>query len=198
MTTLVYANGTMAADGQVTRYDSLIESTTFVKVRKIGGHLVGGCGSGISILKFFDWLEDTLEVEYIQKEFPFVDVLPPKDMVEEDFQAIVVTPEGSIFEYVGTKNVFPVSDPYISVGSGCFFAYPLLDAGYTARQAVEGAIKRDPYSSGLITEVSLEAPVPPLTKELAEQMTKEELFSTLFPSEEKESEKELDKEETEE
>lgn len=182
MTTITYKDGVMAGDGQVTRYDSLIESTNYEKVREIGGYLVGGAGNGNSIVKFFNWFEDTLETEHVNRNFPLVQTLPPEDLVEEDFQAIVVTPEKEIFEYIGTKNVFPVVEETISIGSGCVYAYPLMDAGFSAKEAVEGAVKRDPYSGGTIRTVSLEEVEKPITKEDLEGKSKEEILALLFPS----------------
>lgn len=137
MTTVVYKDGVMVGDGQVTRYDSLIESTNCVKVRNIGGTLVGGAGNGISIMKFFDWYADNVETAWAQSEYSNLNILPPEDLVEEDFQALVVSPDGSIFEYIGTKNIFPVTEEYAAIGSGCLYAYPLMDAGLSARESVE-------------------------------------------------------------
>ncbi|AUR86231.1 nucleophile aminohydrolase [Vibrio phage 1.084.O._10N.261.49.F5] len=180
MTTIVYRDGKMCGDGQITRYECLIEATEFVKVMNIGNCLIGAAGNGMSIVKFFDWFADKVEAEWAQAEYEHLTVLPPEDLVEEDFQALVVNPEGQIFEYVGTKNVFPVSSEYSSIGSGCLYAYPLLDAGFSAKQAVEGAIKRCPFSGGTITEVGFEEEVKPLTEEAFDNMSKEEIKALLF------------------
>ena len=192
MTTVVYKDGVMCGDGQVTRYGSLIESESCVKVRNIGGVLVGGAGGGVSIMKFFDWFADKVESEWALAEYPNLNILPPEDLVEEDFQALVVSPDGSIFEYIGTKNIFPVTEEYASIGSGCLYAYPLLDAGFSARQAVEGAIKRCPFSGGLITEITFDEEGASVDKAMLESMSKEEIIKTLFPSEDVEDTNQVD------
>ncbi len=186
MTTIVYKDRVMVGDGQVTRYESLIESTSMIKVRNIGNALVGGAGDGISIMKFFDWFADKVESEWAQEEYQNLTILPPEDLVEENFQALVVSPDGQIFEYIGTKNIFPVTEPCAAIGSGCVYAYPLMDVGLTAREAVEGAIKRCPYSGGDITEITFEEEAKPLTREDMESMTKETIITELFGEPEEE------------
>ncbi len=198
MTTIAYKDGIMVGDGQITRYESLIESTTCVKVRNIGGTLVGGAGNGTSIMKFFDWYADNVETAWAQTEYSNLNILPPEDLVEEDFQALVISPCGAAFEYIGTKNILPITEEYAAIGSGCVYAYPLMDAGLTAKEAVEGAIKRCPFSGGDLTEVTFEEEEE-VTEEELRSMSHEDLLNLVlgvekegeFPADVDGSEKEV-------
>jgi hypothetical protein len=65
-----------------------------------------------------------------------------------------------------------------------------MDSGLSAEDAVKVAMKRDVYSGGTITVVSLEEEHEMIDKETALKMSKEELISKLFPEDEDEDEDE--------
>ena len=182
MTTVAYKDGIMCSDSQATRGD-FIDNTETKKVFNVNGVLIGISGNAISAMKFVEWFENTMLHAVAQEENPFVSINMPESLVEDDFMAMVVYPDESIWEFHGCDKVMQITQDYFAVGSGMFYALSVMDNGGTAEEAVAVAIKRDVYSGGDIQKFELGVEEEPYTKEDFEKMSKEEIMQALFGEE---------------
>ena len=138
MTTIVYRDGVMAADGKETIQNDDHSSfytirTNCRKVWRLKDGTLFGAAHGSECI---ERLKDAL----------MHGVAPPK---LDDVAGLRVDPKGRIWLYEG--NIWQrVPMPYYSVGSGSIMAFPLLDAGLSAVEACRIAAKRDPFSGGKI------------------------------------------------
>lgn len=145
MTTIVYKDGVIAADSQVTAGEA--RKFRCEKIYQVVVHglpaIVGLAGGAFDGLAFLDWLMgDKPE--------------PPQRLIdgEADFTAIVLNKHG-LFEYDKWCRPDKVLERFYAVGSGASAALGAMHMGATARQAVEVACKIDPFSGGPIVEMSL-------------------------------------------
>lgn len=142
MTTIVYSNRIMVGDGRET-FSGDDESTMIVrddcvKVFKLkDGSLFGGA-------------RGSEDIERLHRAL-LTGKKPPK---LDDINAMRVDPKGRIWSYEG-RIWQAITLPFYAVGTGAIFAFPLLKAGLEPRKVVEIVLTCDPYSGGLITEVSL-------------------------------------------
>lgn len=143
MTTIVYRDGIMAADGRETiqndEYASFyILRDDCVKVWKLkNGSLFGAAHGSEDIERLYRALKKGKK--------------PPK---LECIAGLMVDKKGRITLYEG-RIWQSVTAPYYSVGSGSILAFSALDAGASAEDACRIAAKRDPFSGGEIHTVSL-------------------------------------------
>ena len=178
MTTITVKNNIMVSDGQMSRGD-FIDSYDFEKIVNINGCLVGCAGSVASILKFRQWFADNMEAELAKQDYPFVNISLPDDMIEDDFTALVLYPDGVLYEFFGAGSAMEVKQP-AAIGSGMFYALSAMDAGASAEEAVKIATLRDAYSGGDIQVFELEEMEEGLTEEKFDEMSKEDLKKLLF------------------
>lgn len=186
MTTIVVTKNKMVSDGQVS-YGDRIDAYDFKKIRKINGCLVGGAGRLSSVLAFFDWFEEYTSSSLLKSSAPEVNILIPEGIDDEDFTGVVLFSDGDVLLYEGGKRCYPAfSKDYYAIGSGASFAIAALDAGASAEQALEIAKKRDISTGGetFVEELSEEDHFELPTREQALEMSKEELVTLLFPSDE--------------
>lgn len=147
MTTIVYHDGVLASDSQVTAGDARkfrCEKLYRVDVKGVEA-LVGLAGGAFDGLAFLDWLVgDKPE--------------PPQRLIdgEADFTAVMLNRYG-LFEFDKWCRPDKVLERFYAVGSGASAALGALHMGATARQAVEVACRIDPFSGGPIVEMSLTA-----------------------------------------
>ncbi|WNL63274.1 hypothetical protein [Citrobacter phage Tr1] len=149
MTTIIATKTKILSDGKVT-IGNRVDSTTFKKVRNIGGYLVGGAGRLSSVLNFFSWFEHNLQCQDAQQAMPSLMIQSDPDRPDEEFLALVVHPDGNIFIHEGNDptRAYPLTEEYYAIGSGSDFALAALDAGATPEAAMEVAKARDAYSGG--------------------------------------------------
>lgn len=150
MTTLVYANGQLSSDSQVTE-----DNTVVGWIKKIGktadGHLYGTTGRADSIEIFAKWCE-TREGD------------PPNDPDEKgenQSTRVLITPDGRVREW----EKFGWSEcvaPFFAWGSGANIARGALAAGATIEQAIEVACTYDVYSGGEVQSVRLGPDTQPI------------------------------------
>jgi ATP-dependent protease HslVU (ClpYQ) peptidase subunit len=190
----------MASDGQVT-LGNRIDSYNQRKVFEVAGCLVGFAGRFSSALRFLAWFKDYMQSVSAQNMHPEVIVSIPENLIDEDFQAVVVYPDGETYLFEGGDRAFKIEQPY-SIGSGADYAVAAMKAGATAEEAINIAKDLDVYSGGETFVVELAEEEPELTREDLEEMTKEELIDLLFPEdcecEDKDEEKESEPEQVEE
>ena len=113
-----------------------------------------------------------------------VDLVPPALEDDEGYSALVVTPSRQVLMYEGNTPIDMGLDVPMSVGSGSCFALAAMKAGNSAEEAVKVACELDVYSGGEITIVQLEEESEPLTREVAENLSKDELINMMFGEEE--------------
>lgn len=145
MTCIAYRDGIMAGDGRETNQNTEDESwfkvrDNCIKVFKLDdGSLFGAAHSSEDIEILTRWL----------KQDPLCSTLPP-DL--EDVTALLVKPTGEFYMTEG-KIWVPAGLDYYAIGSGGLVANAAMDAGATAKKAVEIACNRDLWCGGLITTV---------------------------------------------
>lgn len=186
MTTIAVKDGIMVGDGRCSLGSTVIKDD-MVKVFWINNHLMGGAGRARSISAFAQWLQKHTDYTIVNQEVgDLVDLIPPVLQDDEEFTALVLTPDKQVLVYDGNVALNLGQDVPASIGSGSVFALAAMDAGSSAEDAVKIAMKRDVYSGGEITVVQLEEEPEPLTREVAENLSKEELLTVLFGDEQEE------------
>lgn len=146
MTTIVYRDGVMAADGRVTT-GQLIVTDTCKKITKLSdGALFALAGEDHLEQNLIEWLEEADG-----------GTAPPQG---KDFTAILVDTSGNLSVFTGSGDRFvPWNDiAYAAFGSGADVAYGALEMGATADQAVAAGINRDVNSGGRIQVEALGLP----------------------------------------
>lgn len=184
MTSIAVKDGIMVSDGRVTLGDTVIKDD-MVKVFWVNNYLVGGAGRARSISTFVHWLQKQTDYTIVSNEVgDLVDLVPPVLEDDEGFSALVLTPTKQVLLYDGNIPIDLGNDVYTSIGSGSVYCLAAMDAGASAEDAVKIAMKRDVYSGGEITIVQLEDEPEPLTREVAENLSKDELLNMMFGEEE--------------
>ncbi|ULG01348.1 hypothetical protein phiA019_0001 [Aeromonas phage phiA019] len=184
MTTIAVKDGIMVGDGRCSLGSTVIKDD-MVKVFWINNHLMGGAGRARSISTFAQWLQKHTDYTIVNQEVgDLVDLIPPVLQDDEEFTALVLTPDKQVLMYDGNVALNLGQDVPASIGSGSVFALAAMDAGSSAEDAVKIAMKRDVYSGGEITIVQLEDEPEPLTREVAESLSKDELLNMMFGKEE--------------
>lgn len=188
MTTISVKDGIMVGDGRCSLGSTVIKDD-MVKVFWINNHLMGGAGRARSISTFADWLQKHTDYTIVNQEVgDLVALIPPVLQDDEEFTALVLTPDKQVLMYDGNVALNLGNDVAASIGSGSVFALAAMDAGASAEDAVRIAMKRDVYSGGEITVVQLEEEPQELTREVAESMSKEDLLVAMFGEEQEEAE----------
>lgn len=186
MTTIAVKDGVMVGDGRCSLGSTVIKDD-MVKVFWINNHLMGGAGRARSISTFAQWLQKHTDYTIVNQEVgDLVDLIPPVLQDDEEFTALVLTPDKQVLMYDGNVALNLGQDVPASIGSGSVFALAAMDAGVSAEDAVKIAMKRDVYSGGEITVVQLEDEPEPLTREVAENLSKDELINMMFGEEDTE------------
>lgn len=182
MTTIALKDNVMVSDGQVS-LGNRIDSYDQQKVFEVEGCLIGFCGRLSSALRFLKWFEDHMKSLVVQTSYPEVVVAMPDNLVDEDFQAIVVYPEGETYLFEGSERAFKIKQPY-SIGSGSDYAIAAMRAGASAEEAINVTKDLDVYTGGHTFVVTLPKLEPEYTKEDLKKMSKEELLALVCPDEE--------------
>lgn len=186
MTTIIATKDMVLSDGKVT-VGNRVDQLNFCKVRNIGNYLLGGAGRASSITKFFNWFETKVHAEELQSMSDRIVIDIPPDERDEDFYALIVTPDKEILLYENndvTRSLLIEDKGYYAIGSGADFALAALDAGVSPEQAMEIAKQRDCYSGGDTFKVMFdEQLVIPETREKASELTREQLLDIVYGKE---------------
>lgn len=172
MTTVVIANNTAYADGQMTSH--MISSYETKKIVNLGNAIVCGAGRWAHVVKFQQWVSDTLHAEEVQELNPHVFVNMPEKMVAEDFQGAVLYPDGRVVCFEGCDNSFEMKQP-VFLGSGAEIAAGCLYVCNDGVKAIEAAIHYDSGSGGEIQVESFVDTIE-LTEDDLLSMDKEQLI----------------------
>ena len=136
MTTIVYKDGILAADTQLTTGD--IKS----RIRKIhrlpSGQVAAAAGVISDWPLFFEWLA---KAENKAKAIP---------KLSKGFEMIVIEPDGKVGYYNSKCLYFEIDDPIYTNGSGWAFARAGLMCGLTPKKAVELASELDTGTNNLV------------------------------------------------
>jgi len=148
MTTVVYRDGVLAADRQVT-----MGVTHVGKMRKVyrrpDGALIGGRGDTSLLVKFFDWFMAGEQGYRPRLKSAYA------DGDDAETQLIIVRPNGSV-ELHDSLGYTPIQKgKFFAIGSGAEVAYGALEMGATAVQAVRAAAKHDIHTGGGVHQVTL-------------------------------------------
>ena len=182
MTTIIYdaKNKQMLGDGRISQ-GTQVTKDDFVKVHNINGILVGAAGVVTHMLKFFEYFEQNTTAEIFQQEtMGLVNIVFPETPNEDQFEALVAYPSGELFLFEGNSSILLGQDVSFAIGSGGPYALGALESGAAGDEAMRVATKFDTMSGGEITVVQLEEESEPLTREAAENLSKEQLLNMMF------------------
>ena len=185
MTTIIYdaKNKQMLGDGRISQ-GTQVTKDDFVKVHNINGILVGAAGVVTHMLKFFEYFEQNTTAEIFQQEtMGLVNIVFPETPNEDQFEALVAYPSGELFLFEGNSSILLGQDVSFAIGSGGPYALGALESGAAGDEAMRVATKFDTMSGGEITIVQLEDEPEPLTREVAENLSRDELLNMMFGEE---------------
>ncbi len=127
----------LAGDGRIVLDQTITSDRTRKVWRLKDGTLFGACG-------------EVEGGELLKRALNKHEATPKLDGVA----AIMVTPEGILFEYEGSTWVKAI-EPYTAIGSGASYALAAMDFGASAVDAVRGSCRRHINSGGRIFKVQL-------------------------------------------
>lgn len=177
MTTVVIHDNKVYADGQSTA--GRITSYDVKKITNVGNAIIVGCGRWSHCLKFRDFIIDTLDASHAQEVFPHVDIGMPDKMVDDDFMGAVLYPDGTVMLFEGCDDYYEVKQP-VFMGSGGDYAAGAVMQGATGIEAINIAIKCDPFTGGEIQVEGFDEEPEPFTREQLATMSKDDILNTLF------------------
>jgi 20S proteasome alpha/beta subunit len=126
----------MASDSSCSENDTHVGGIK--KIHKVGKCLIGFCGEISSGQKFVEWYKEGADD---QELYPW----------GGDFDALVVTPDGTIKMYEKT-SMEPIAiskkEKYAAIGSGIDVALGCMFQGGSAADAIRSAIKHNMGSKG--------------------------------------------------
>jgi ATP-dependent protease HslVU (ClpYQ) peptidase subunit len=135
MTTIVYKDGILASDSQVTTGTFFVHTAAKI-IKTNRGELAASAGRMIDHPPFIEWLN---RENRKFKNFP---------KLSDSFEGILINQDREIYSISNTGIFAPVLDDYITAGSGSQIAVGALLAGVDAITAVKIAIEKDIYSGG--------------------------------------------------
>ncbi|MBO6510136.1 MAG: hypothetical protein JJ979_16935 [Roseibium sp.] len=141
MTTIVYREGTLAADSGV--FDRGVQCGTVRKIAKSPSGSMGGVAGCLGdSAAFLGWLKSGAEGE-------------PPEFKDDESEGILVSPDGKV-EWIGRgRKRFEIKADYYAIGSGFAVAMGALEAGAGATTAIRIACKLDVYTSLPFTHLHL-------------------------------------------
>lgn len=138
MTTIAYRDGILAADTRVCAGDMVLPEHATKVFKLDSGALVGYAGS----------VEQSDALHYA-----VINGHPTPE--HKKVQGLMIQPDGSVFNYEGTRWVRAGEAPYYAIGSGSPFALAAMHCGRDARMAIHCAMHFDKDTGGDIIQVRL-------------------------------------------
>lgn len=152
MTTIVFRDGILAADGRITQNETIV-GDNFTKIHVLAdGGAVAMCGRPDECVPIIEWLKAVAAGEQAG---------PQPDV--ESSTLLHINGDG-VVRLLNDRHWIEIDEPFIAAGSGSSAALGALHAGASAIEAVTAAIKTDPYSGGQVRAVTLEHLVPRKTR----------------------------------
>jgi len=133
LTTIVCSLTEMAAD-RLCDDDGI--KTYIIKIKHLGDCIIGVAGDAEDLSKFIVWYQDQ-----------------DSDLDMGESTALVLTKDG-IFTYE-SEHPIKHEEEYYSIGSGAPYALSALDSGFTLKESIKAARKRDLYTGGRIDVIEL-------------------------------------------
>jgi ATP-dependent protease HslVU (ClpYQ) peptidase subunit len=149
VTTIVYRDGILAADTQVTRTNGIIDGNSH-KIFRLGcGGVIGLAGR----LSLFSTIKDIVKAKGEGFEIAQEDadryIQHNKD---ENIEALIISKDGKIFNLENDMSIFAIDCDYAAIGTGALIALGALSVGASAIQAIDAAKRHDAFTGGY-TEV---------------------------------------------
>jgi len=113
-----------------------------------GSYLIGGIGTAAFVSAGFKYFRSGFQTEF-KPDYKEYD-----DIKASEYYFIVINETREIFFYDGKFNSFCILDEKIALGGASEVAIGALDAGATAREAVEICIRRTDYAGLGVDEIS--------------------------------------------
>lgn len=142
MTTIICDGKSMGCDGQISSGDTIVETTCQKVFRLPDGSIVGFAGNTYNWQPVLQYFRSTAK----NKKWP---------KIEGHQDTLVLKPDGTIIMYDHEGRQFQRTSP-VCLGSGSKFALAAMDLTNDIKTSIQAAIKRDAFSSGSITILSLE------------------------------------------
>ena len=147
MTTIVYKDGVMASDSQVTlgQYKHLSSK----KIVKINGCLVAAAGPVNVCQEYMHWFKANVPRQNFSRL--------PKFMSSEsgNFELLVVTRKGEMWFQAGNNAPERIYGDYYVIGSGKAYAVTALHLGLDVKAAVRTAMRFDTGTGGQVHTIKL-------------------------------------------
>lgn len=147
MTTVCWDGKTMAADKQMNT-GSMKHLVARSKIRAGEYHglpaIFGGAGTTVYSDAVIEWLVAGMPDEH-----------KPEMPANPDSFTVIVATEAGVFEYIDSLRPIPLGQTKWAVGSGGEYAFGAMDAGASAKRAVEIACGRDVNSGFGIDALTL-------------------------------------------
>lgn len=147
MTTIAANRETMAADTRVSWSDpgnDRINTTSSIKIERIGDSLVGTSGDFQAGVRFHDWYRAGSKGR--------------KPRLAKEFRALRLSPDGLYIIDGDDTTWVKVDYKLAAIGSGAHYAMGAMEMGAPPEEAVRIAMKHDVYTGGSITVVHLKEP----------------------------------------
>lgn len=135
MTTIAWDGKRLAADSQITT-SSGVRDGYRTKILRRGAVIAGAAGPVGSIKAFTDWVQGGL-----------VGDIPA---MHPDTEALLIAP-GHVLSLEDGGRLVPMNVNVTAIGSGAKMAIGAMEAGASARKAIEIAARRDVWTGGAIT-----------------------------------------------
>lgn len=160
MSTIVYSQGVMAADSVMSWCDDL--SYGIEKVGRTENYLFGYAGRLNYMRPVYQWVKQLDNQDVHPQDFyqhrgeiePYVG-----GDADSSGTALIVDRKGVIWVVTFDGFAAPMDRAYDAVGSGSRLALGALEAGATAKRAVEIACIHDAYSDGAVKTWTFDQPV---------------------------------------
>jgi ATP-dependent protease HslVU (ClpYQ) peptidase subunit len=148
MTTVIYQDGVMACDTQVTFGQS--KHLFSKKIRRINGCLVGAAGPVNVCQEYMRWFKENVKTANTQSRLPKF-----SSSESGNYEIMIVTPKGEIWFQCSNNAPERVYGKYYGIGSGKAYAVTALHLGQDVKQAVRTAMKFDTGTGGNVHTLRL-------------------------------------------
>ena len=121
-----------------------------IKIKNVGGWLVGVAGNAADIRPVFDWIEELQKTDHGMENAHRMGGFP-----DVDSDMLVVTDAGTIYSLDNRGFSVKLDREYEAIGSGCKYALGAMAWGADADDAVRVAMSLDVNTGGWLHGISL-------------------------------------------
>lgn len=138
MSTLVYRDGVIVAESQITSGNTIVPGSA-KKIHRLGGGAIYGYVGSLELGALMKEL-----IEQGADEYP--------ELADQNYEGLILGKNGEKLFYEG-RGWYPLDLPYIAMGSGRDYAYGAMALGASAAQALKAAMTLDTGSSGKVVKL---------------------------------------------